>query len=53
LIDKSSEDIAKLMTAENGKPLIEAKAEVAYGAGYIEWFAEEAKRIYVSFSSIY
>ena len=34
------------MTAEQGKPLAEAKGEVVYGANYIEWFAEEAKRIY-------
>ena len=40
------EDLGKLMTAEQGKPLEEAKGEVAYAASFIEWFAEEAKRIY-------
>ena len=40
------DDLAKLMTAEQGKPLAEAKGEVAYAAGFIEWFAEEAKRDY-------
>ncbi len=39
-------DIGKLMTAEQGKPLAEAKGEVAYAASFIEWFAEEAKRVY-------
>ncbi|HEY8607504.1 MAG TPA: NAD-dependent succinate-semialdehyde dehydrogenase [Noviherbaspirillum sp.] len=38
-------DLATLMTAEQGKPLAEAKGEVAYGASFIEWFAEEAKRV--------
>ncbi len=42
----AQEDLAQLMTAEQGKPLAEARGEVAYGASYIEWFAEEAKRIY-------
>ena len=40
------EDLAILMTAEQGKPLAEARGEVAYGASFAEWFAEEAKRIY-------
>jgi succinate-semialdehyde dehydrogenase/glutarate-semialdehyde dehydrogenase len=40
-----ADDLATLMTAEQGKPLAEAKAEVVYGASFIEWFAEEAKRI--------
>src|SRR5580692_6799782 len=40
------EDLAILMTAEQGKPLAEAKGEVAYAASFIEWFAEEAKRLY-------
>src|SRR5262245_1841191 len=40
------DDLGKLMTAEQGKPLAEAKGEVAYAAGFIEWFAEEAKRVY-------
>jgi succinate-semialdehyde dehydrogenase / glutarate-semialdehyde dehydrogenase len=40
------EDLAKLMTAEQGKPLAESKGEIAYAASFIEWFAEEAKRVY-------
>jgi succinate-semialdehyde dehydrogenase / glutarate-semialdehyde dehydrogenase len=40
------DDLAAIMTAEQGKPLAEAKGEVAYAASFIEWFAEEAKRIY-------
>jgi succinate-semialdehyde dehydrogenase / glutarate-semialdehyde dehydrogenase len=40
------DDLGKLMTAEQGKPLTEAKGEVAYAASFIEWFAEEAKRVY-------
>jgi succinate-semialdehyde dehydrogenase/glutarate-semialdehyde dehydrogenase len=40
------DDLGRLMTAEQGKPLAEAKGEVAYAAGFIEWFAEEAKRVY-------
>jgi len=39
-------DLARLMTAEQGKPLAEAKGEVAYAAGFLEWFGEEAKRVY-------
>ena len=40
------EDLARLMTAEQGKPLAEARGEVAYAASFFEWFAEEAKRLY-------
>ena len=40
------DDLATIMTAEQGKPLAEARGEVVYGASFIEWFAEEAKRIY-------
>ena len=40
------EDLAVILTAEMGKPLAEARGEIIYGANYIEWFAEEAKRIY-------
>lgn len=40
------EDLAQLMTAEQGKPLAEARGEVMYAASFVEWFAEEAKRIY-------
>jgi len=46
LIMAHQEDLAILMTAEQGKPLAEAKGEIAYGANFIEWFAEEGKRIY-------
>jgi succinate-semialdehyde dehydrogenase/glutarate-semialdehyde dehydrogenase len=46
LMMANQEDLAKLMTAEQGKPLAEAKGEVAYAASFIEWFAEEGKRIY-------
>lgn len=41
-----AEDLAQLMTAEQGKPLAEARGEVAYGASFVEWFGEEAKRAY-------
>lgn len=40
------EDLAIIMTAEQGKSLAEARGEIAYGAAYVEWFAEEAKRVY-------
>ncbi|GHA97904.1 glutarate-semialdehyde dehydrogenase DavD [Algimonas arctica] len=40
------DDLAKILTAEQGKPLAEAQGEILYGASYIKWFAEEAKRIY-------
>src|SRR5690606_34285929 len=46
LMMAAQEDLAIILTAEQGKPLAEARAEIAYGASYIEWFAEEAKRIY-------
>jgi succinate-semialdehyde dehydrogenase/glutarate-semialdehyde dehydrogenase len=46
LVMDSQEDLAQILTAEQGKPLAEARGEIAYGASYIEWFAEEAKRIY-------
>ncbi|WP_417795093.1 NAD-dependent succinate-semialdehyde dehydrogenase [Terasakiella pusilla] len=42
----NQEDLAVLMSAEQGKPLVEARGEVAYGASFLEWFAEEAKRVY-------
>jgi succinate-semialdehyde dehydrogenase/glutarate-semialdehyde dehydrogenase len=42
----NAEDLAVLMTAEQGKPLAEAKGEVVYAASFIEWFAEEGKRVY-------
>ena len=46
LIVENVDDLGKLMTAEQGKPLAEAKGEVLYAASFIEWFAEEAKRVY-------
>ena len=46
LVMQNQEDLAQILTLEQGKPLAEARAEIAYGASYIEWFAEEAKRIY-------
>ena len=46
LILANAEDLALLMCAEQGKPLAEARGEVSYGASFVEWFAEEAKRIY-------
>ena len=46
LMMESQEDLAQILTAEQGKPLAEARGEIAYGANYIEWFAEEGKRIY-------
>jgi succinate-semialdehyde dehydrogenase/glutarate-semialdehyde dehydrogenase len=46
LMMENQDDLAVLMTAEQGKPLAEAKGEVAYAASFIEWFAEEGKRIY-------
>ena len=46
LMMEAQEDLAQILTAEQGKPLAEARGEVAYGAAYIEWFAEEAKRVY-------
>ena len=46
LVMAAQEDLAVLMTAEQGKPMTESRGEVAYGASFIEWFAEEAKRVY-------
>jgi len=46
LMMAARDDLGEILTAEQGKPLAEAKGEIAYGAGYIEWFAEEAKRVY-------
>ena len=46
LMMAAQEDLARIMTAEQGKPLAESRGEIAYGASYIEWFAEEAKRVY-------
>lgn len=46
LIMANQEDLAQLLSREQGKPLAESRGEIAYGASFIEWFAEEAKRIY-------
>jgi len=46
LVMENQQDLAKILTAEQGKIIAEAMGEIAYGANYIEWFAEEAKRIY-------
>ena len=46
LMMENQEDLAQLITAEGGKPLAESRGEVAYGAAFIEWFGEEAKRTY-------
>ena len=46
LIMANQDDLARLMTSEQGKPLAESSGEVAYGAAFVEWFAEEAKRVY-------
>lgn len=45
LLMANQEDLGRIMTAEQGKPFPEAKGEVAYGASFVEWFAEEAKRV--------
>src|SRR5262249_42970957 len=46
LMMANQEDLAQLMTAEQGKPLVESRGEVAYAASFLEWFGEEAKRVY-------
>ena len=46
LMMQAQEDLAVILTTEQGKPLAEARGEIAYGANYIEWFAEEGKRVY-------
>ncbi len=46
LMMENQEDLAQILTAEQGKPLLESRGEIAYGASFIEWFAEEAKRVY-------
>src|SRR5437867_11337220 len=46
LMMANQEDLAQVMTAEQGKPLTESRGEIAYGASFIEWFAEEGKRAY-------
>ena len=46
LMMENQDDLARILTAEMGKPFAEAKGEIAYGASFIEWFGEEAKRVY-------
>jgi succinate-semialdehyde dehydrogenase/glutarate-semialdehyde dehydrogenase len=46
LMMANADDLAAIMTAEQGKPLAESKGEIAYAASFIEWFAEEGKRVY-------
>jgi succinate-semialdehyde dehydrogenase/glutarate-semialdehyde dehydrogenase len=46
LLHQHADDLARILTAEQGKPLAEARGEVIYGASFIEWFAEEGRRIY-------
>jgi len=46
LVMQHQDDLAQILTLEQGKPIAEARGEIAYGASYIEWFSEEAKRIY-------
>lgn len=46
LLHQHADDLARIMTAEQGKPLAEARGEVGYGASFLEWFAEEARRVY-------
>lgn len=46
LMMQHQDDLGRILTAEQGKPLAEAKGEIAYGAAFIEWFAEEGKRVY-------
>ncbi len=46
LVTAATDDLALILTSEQGKPLAEARGEIAYAASYIEWFAEEAKRVY-------
>ena len=46
LMHEHSEDLARILTLEQGKPLAESRGEISYGASYLEWFAEEAKRAY-------
>ncbi|MNG75223.1 Glutarate-semialdehyde dehydrogenase DavD [compost metagenome] len=46
LMMENQDDLARLMTLEQGKPLLESRGEIAYAASFLEWFAEEAKRVY-------
>jgi succinate-semialdehyde dehydrogenase / glutarate-semialdehyde dehydrogenase len=46
LIVANADDLARILTAEQGKPLAEARGEILYGAAFFEWYAEDAKRLY-------
>ncbi len=46
LIIENQDDLATIMTLEQGKPISEARGEILYGASFVEWYAEEAKRVY-------
>jgi succinate-semialdehyde dehydrogenase / glutarate-semialdehyde dehydrogenase len=46
LMRRKTEDLARIMTIEEGKPLVESRGEISYAASFLEWFAEEAKRVY-------
>ncbi len=46
LVNENADDLARILTAEQGKPLAEARGEVVYGASFLEWYAEECKRVY-------
>jgi succinate-semialdehyde dehydrogenase / glutarate-semialdehyde dehydrogenase len=46
LIMANQEDLASIMTSEQGKPLAESRGEIAYAASFIEWFSEEGRRVY-------
>jgi len=46
LLNQHADDLARIMTAEQGKPLAEARGEVVYGASFLEWFAEQGRRVY-------
>ena len=46
LMVEHADDLARILTAEQGKPFAEAKGEILYGAAFVEWFAEEGKRVY-------
>lgn len=52
LLQDHSEDLAKIVTIEAGKPLAESLGEVAYGNSFVDWFAEEARRIHVSTTAL-
>lgn len=53
LIIENLDDLAAILTAEQGKPLAEARGEIAFGAAFVEWYAEEAKRVYGDFLPTY